>query len=182
MRRLASACLTGLLLVAAPVAAGAQQEAPTPVVTVDQERLFAASLWGKRVQAELEAASQALQAENRRIEAELTAEEKDLTEKRKTLPVEEFRKLADAFDARVTAIRTEQDGKIRDLNLRQDEEKRQFLEAALPIMGKVMQDRGAFAILDARAVVLSVRSIDATDIMLAAIDQRLGAGAAATAP
>ncbi len=163
----------------AGTAVRAQQAPPaSAVLTVDQERLFSESLWGKRMQAELEAASRELQAENRKIEAALTAEEKALTDKRVTMAPADFRVLADEFDKRVTGIRAAQDGKARDLTARRDADRKAFLDSVLPIMGEVMTARGAVAILDSRAIFLSVRSIDATDAIVAAIDAKLGDGSA----
>lgn len=146
------------------------------LVTLDVERLFADSQWGKRFTADLEADSRALQAENRKIEAALTTEEKELTEKRKSLPAEEFRALAADFDTRVTGIRQAQVDKVRELQARPDEERARFFEAARPIIGEVMTAQGAVAILDIRAVFLSVSSVDVTDEVIAAVDARLGSG------
>lgn len=173
---LATALLSGLTGTVAP----AQEPAPaSAILTVDQERLFNESLWGKRIQAELEAASRALQAENRKIESALTAEEKELTDKRITTAPADFRALADEFDKRVTEIRAAQDGKARDLTARRDTERKTFLDAVLPLMGEMMTARGAVAILDSRAIFLSVRSVDATDAIVAAIDSKLGDGSVA---
>ena len=47
----------------------------------------------------------ALRSEARALDASFEAEEQRLTEQRPTLPPEEFRKLADAFDARVVKAR-----------------------------------------------------------------------------
>lgn len=167
---------SGLTGTAAPA-----QEAPpaSAILTVDQERLFNESLWGKRMQAELETASRALQAENRKIESALTAEEKALTDKRVTMAPADFRALADEFDKRVTEIRAAQDGKARDLTAQRDTDRKAFLDAVLPIMGEVMTARGAVAILDSRAIFLSVRSVDATDAIVKAIDAKLGEGSTA---
>lgn len=150
----------------------------TSIMTVDQERLFTETLWGKRMQADLETASRALQAENRKIESALTTEEKLLTDKRVTMASDEFRALADEFDKRVTGIRAAQDGKARELTTRRDADRKAFLDAVLPIMGEVMTARGAVAILDSRAILLSVKSIDATDAIVAAIDAKFGDGSA----
>lgn len=155
----------------APKAAGA-----SAIVTIDQERLYAESLWGKRAVGELEAASRALQAENREIESNLAAEEKSLTKQRETLAPAEFRKLADEFDARVTAIRKEQETKARELAQKRDTDRQAFFDAALAVMGDVMSAQGAVAMLDSRAIFLSVTSIDVTDKVIAGVDEKIGAG------
>ncbi|MFZ5709491.1 MAG: OmpH family outer membrane protein [Pseudomonadota bacterium] len=176
---LALAVLAGVPPALAQDAAAPAESRPaaaSPVLTLDQERLFAESAWGRRVQADIEKASLALIAENRRIEADLTAEEKSLTARRATLAPEAFRAEADAFDARVVAIRNERDAKARDLNRLRDAERKNFFAASIPIMGQMMQDRGAVAILDVRAIFLSVSAIDVTDQMIRRIDEVVGAG------
>ena len=176
--------LMALALAAGAAAPSAAQEvsppaAPslqTPILTIDQDRLFGETLWGKRVAGRIEAASADLAAENRRIEAELTAEEKVLTDKRPTLPAEEFRKLADDFDARVVEFRRTQDGKARAIGRIHDAERQAFYKAARPVMAEVLRGHGAVAVLDNRAIFLAADAIDATEEMTARIDTELGAG------
>ncbi len=168
------------LVAGASVATAQEADAPavqSPILTLDQDRLFAETLWGQRAEARIEAASAELAAENRRIEAELTAEEKALTEKRATMPAEEFRVAADAFDAKVTEIRRAQDQKARAIGQLQEAERQRFYTAALPVMGEVLRSRGAVAVLDSRAIFLAADVIDITGEMIARIDTALGAGA-----
>jgi len=169
------ALVAALALAAAP--AIAQEAAPVvPVVTLDQDRLFVESLYGRRVAEEIEAESAALAAENRQIEAELTAEERALTERRPSLPPEEFRALADAFDEKVESLRQQQDAKARELQRRSDVERRNFLARALPVLSRLVAERGALVILDDRAVLLAAESIDITDAAIARVDSVLGDG------
>lgn len=172
----AALLFNGSVVTLAAQEAAATTAVQSPVLTIDQDRLYSQSLWGKRAEGELAAATSALQAENRKIEAELTAEEKSLTEKRTKMPAADFRKLADDFDSRVTGIRKAQDGKSRELAAKRDEDRRAFFDAAVPIIGEVMQKRGAVAILDSRAIFLSAKLVDATDEVLAVCNARLGAG------
>ena len=148
----------------------------SPLLTLDQDRLFAESLYGRRVARELDRASEALAAENRRLEAELGAEERALTERRPELPAAEFRALADAFDDKVTQTRSEQDAKARALQRRADTERQTFLNRVLPILAELVSERGAFAILDNRAVLLASEAMDITEDALARIDAVLGDG------
>lgn len=160
------------------VTAQAQQAVPSasPILTIDQERLYIESLWGKRAEADIKAAMAVLQTENNKIEAELTAEEMSLTDRRATMKPEEFRKLADDFDVRVTGIRQAQDSKARGIAAERDKARQAFLSAALPVMAQLLKARGAVAILDNRAVFVSAKSIDATDDLLQRLDGVLGAG------
>jgi Skp family chaperone for outer membrane proteins len=187
MRRLALTTCLATALFSGAVGVLAQetpQPSPTapattlrsPFLFVDQEALFANSAYGQRVTADIETESRLLAEENRRLEAELSAEERDLTERRPTLDPEEFRQLADDFDARVTQIRTEQDAKARALSERGDMERRRFLSAAVPILGQIMRDAGAGAVFDQRSVFLSDDRLDITDRAIEAINTTIGDG------
>jgi len=172
--------LVGVSLMAAssggaqPLSFG-QVEGPA-VVMLSQERLFSESLFGQRVQAEIEAATNALARENRQIEAALLEEEQQLTETRAGMSAEEFRPLGDEFDARVEAIRTEQNDRLRRLTSQADAARRFFVQATTPILVNLLRERGAAAVLDSRAVIYSVDGIDITDLALERIDAELGDG------
>ena len=186
MRKLAGiASLVVLLLGAVPglaqqqPAGPAQSQLRSPVLTIDADRLFAETLFGARVRAEVTAAADALAAENRSIEAMLKDEVDRLTEGRATMDVETFRAEADAFDARVQAIRQEQDAKEADLTQALTDGREAFLAAATPVLGQLMIDNGAVVILDRRTVFLGVGLVDITDAAIATINATLGDGSAA---
>jgi Skp family chaperone for outer membrane proteins len=143
---------------------------PPPVLTVDIERLFAVTAAGSRVSEELEAAARALAEENRRIEAELEAEERELTERRSELPPEEFRDLADAFDAKVQRLRAEQDEKAREVEALQSGGRQRVLQEIVPILSEILRERGALVLLDRRDVFLAADAIDITDEAIRQID------------
>lgn len=167
------------LALAAATAAPAQQDGlqASPILTIESERFFSQSLFGRRVAEDIEAAAEALAEENRRIEAELTAEEQDLTQRRDTMSPAAFREEADAFDARVQQIRREQDAKTRDVNRRGDAARRSFLNAARPVLAQLMAERGAGIVMERRSVFLSAQAIDITDEAIAAMDASIGRGA-----
>jgi Skp family chaperone for outer membrane proteins len=170
------------LMSAVPLRAQDRQVVQTPILTVNQEALFERSAYGSRIQSELEAASAALAAENRAIEARLSSEEQDLTEARATTEPAAFRVLAEAFDAKVVELRQQQDQKERNLLRRPDEVRQEFLRAALPVLAQIVRERGAVAILDARAVIISADIIDITDEAIRRIDSVLGDGSTAPTP
>ncbi|MHC0052942.1 OmpH/Skp family outer membrane protein [Actibacterium sp. D379-3] len=169
-------CLVaGLALsgVAAPLRAQEQDVVRSPIVTVDQERLFTQSAYGQAILDQIEAESAELGAENRRIEAELVAEERALTEQRPTLDPAAFRAMAAAFDEKVVAIRKAQDDKTRALVRRRETAQKDFFTAVLPILTEIVRERGAVAVLETRAVILSADQIDITGAAIERIDQRL---------
>ena len=167
--------LLAILAVAALARAAAAQEPPT-IVVVDQERLFQESAFGQRIAEDIEARSAALAAENRAIEAELIAEERELTELRATLDPQEFRELADAFDAKVERLRAEQDAKAGELVALRDAERQSFSRVVGPVLLDFMRQSGAAVMLDRRSVVATAERVDVTDELVAAIDSEVGNG------
>lgn len=147
-----------------------------PILTLDQEVLYLSSAWGLRAQARLEAKGEEVTAENDRLTQLLSSEEARLTEQRSTLPAAEFRELAESFDIRATRIRRERAQAVQDLNAWAEADRAAFFRAALPVMGQVMQDRGAVAVLDRRTIFVSLDAIDVTEQLVAALDDRIGDG------
>lgn len=176
---LACACLcltaqTGAGQVTGSLAPQAGQTAP--ILSLDDERLFSGSAFGKAVIARQDAETRRLIDENRRIEAALEVEEKDLTARRAAMPRAEFAPLSEAFNAKVEGIRNAQDAKTRDLQRRFDEDRQRFLEAVRPILADVMAMRGAVAIIDSRAVLVGFENIDITDEAIERLDVALEEG------
>lgn len=169
--------ILAILIWAMPHPASAQTSAaPEGILVLNQDRLFSASLYGQRVQSELEAAGESLAAENREIEAQLTEEEMRLTGERATMDPMAFRALAEEFDARVGEIRQAQETKAQSLSLQADAARQLFFELAFPILLDLVQERGAAVIMDNRAVLLSAESVDITTLALERVDARLGDG------
>jgi Skp family chaperone for outer membrane proteins len=158
--------------------AGPQAGVPlrSPVLVIDFERLFVQSRFGQRVLREIEEAGRALIEENDRIEAELSAEELLLTSQRDTLPPEEFRLLADAFDEKVQRLRREQQTKAESVGQGREAEQRRFRQLATPIIARLMQEAGAAVVLDRSDAVVWVEAIDITDDVLRLADRVIGAG------
>jgi Skp family chaperone for outer membrane proteins len=173
MRPLLALALTLGLLSAPPAAA---QEAGSQILTLDQDRLYGNSLYGRALEAKSLAATQALAAENRKIETDLSTEEAALTTRRASLSAAAFAALADAFDQKVERIRAAQEAKAKQLAADRDAGRKQFFDAAVPILADLMRQLGAFAILNHDAVILSFDSIDVTDRALVELDASLGDG------
>ena len=162
--------VAGFMVLAAP---GLAQETPAPLLTLDQDRLFLESDFGRAAVERERVATAALEQENRRIEAELVAEEQALTKARATLAADEFTARAAAFDAKVVRIRNEQDAKARILTEGRDKDRKDFLKVAVPVLGEILGDRGAMAILDKGLVILSLSAIDVTDDAIARVNAAL---------
>ncbi|MEL6566462.1 MAG: OmpH family outer membrane protein [Pseudomonadota bacterium] len=171
-------CLVALIVIIGFAPLAQAQVVQSPILTIDSERLYRDSAFGQRVVREIEARTRALTEENQRLEAELEAEEQALTEQRASLTPEEFRALADAFDARVQAIRREREARNQENIALLDENRDRFLRAALPVLNAIMRDVGAAAVLEVRSVFVSSNAIDITDRAIAEIDASVGDGTA----
>ncbi|MBU2993211.1 OmpH family outer membrane protein [Octadecabacter sp. 1_MG-2023] len=193
MGGLASRLLVALAIASGAGSVGAQQvsdpsvfEVPSAqiapsLLTVDIERLFSQSQFGQRIAETYTQSRIELNDENRRIADALRAEELDLTARRAGMDADVFRTEAEAFDEKAQGIRRAQDAKETALQESLDAGRAQFLEVTQPILGQLMVDRGAYAILDRRSVLLSLGSIDVTDDAIARIDETIGDGAEAGA-
>ncbi|TXH83743.1 MAG: OmpH family outer membrane protein [Rhizobium sp.] len=183
-RRIAARPWSGLRLIAVVLALATQvqaQETPAPLLILDQDRFFLESEFGRAVIERERQAAAALEQENKRIEAGLVAEEQALTDLRKTLPAEEFSARAQDFDQKVERIRDEQDAKSRQLTEARDRDRREFLQAALPVLGDLLGQKQAAAILDKNMIIVSLAAIDVTDEAIAAVN-KARAGKPAPAP
>jgi Skp family chaperone for outer membrane proteins len=180
--------LVSLLMSAFASMAGAQQlsdpsvfnipntQIAPSIVTVDVDSLFTQSQFGRRIGQLYTEGREALALENRRIAGALRDEELTLAQQRPDMEPDVFLAEAEAFDDKAQGIRRAQDAKERDLEETLTNGRDQFLEAARPILGQLMVDRGAFAILDRRSVLLSLGSIDVTEAALERIDAAMGDG------
>ena len=178
----AFACCVMLLASAGGAALAQQEPTMAPILTLNQERLYANSLFGQRVRDDLAAASADLVAENRRIEVALVAEEGQLVTDRATMEPAKFRELAEEFDERVTGIRRAQSEKRDALQRAADAERTRFFELAFPVLFALVEETGALAILNQNAVILSSRAIDVTDQAIARINAEIGPAPPEVAP
>jgi Skp family chaperone for outer membrane proteins len=178
-------CIAGALLLAAPSTSPVTaQDLPAPgaavrtgaVLTIDSERMFLNSAFGMRVAREIEARGNVLALENRQIEASLAEAEQELTNMRPTMTPEQFRPLADRFDARVQETRQAQAAKSRALNALLDQEREVFLGAAGPVLEELMLQSGASVVMERRTVFISINSSDITAAAIARLNATLGEG------
>lgn len=152
-----------------------------PVATLNQDRLFLESMFGKNFSEQFQNNTNTLAEENRRIENELADEEIELTLKRKRLPNTEFRKLADVFNKKVETIRRERAQKLNYLNSSRIQAQRIFFANATPIIIELMQERGIQFILNDQAIFMAANAGDITDSAIERIDKvLLGASAPPT--
>ncbi len=146
------------------------------VLVIDFETLFELSLFGQRVLAEQEARTAILRAENRQVAAELAEEEQSLTDARDSMPADEFRLLADAFDARAEEIRAQRNEKEQEIIRFIQDERERFVSEVSPIVTRIMSERGAGIVLERRFAFASRSSLDVTQRALQLSDAILQDG------
>lgn len=179
IRWLATAWVAALVATVAPATAQDTSSAPqlrvprAPILTIDASRLLPETVVGQRLVRALEAEAASLERENRAIAQSLRDEELELTAQRDTLPRDEFLKLAEDFDARVQEARREQDAKQAALQARLDDQQQALMSEIRPILGQIMIEANAAMIVEIGTVMLSVRSIDITDIAIDRINSAL---------
>lgn len=146
------------------------------IIVLDTDRLFNESRFGQRMIADYQRQREALIARNREIEEQLKAEERDLTEKRGTMPADEFRDLADAFDEKVQGFRERAERKARDLERRRERAPVSFMRTIEPVLVELMRDSDSDIILEKRQLLLATDVIDVTDLAISRVDEALGEG------
>ena len=168
--RLLALCLAVCLAGASPVFAQTTIEVRSPILVIDQDRLFSETRLGSNSRETLEQAANDLKDENQKIEEALITEERALTEQRASLQPEAFRILADEFDVRVQRIRVEQDEKARALTRAQEDARNNFFQDVAATISDIVRERGALVVIDRRNVFLSAGQIDITDEAIARVN------------
>ena len=178
MRRWMRIGLVAALCVATSAASAQDQTlvVPSPIMVVDFDRLFGATLYGQRIQGDIAAERERVQAENNRIAAELLAEETALTEARGDMEAAVFRDAARAFNDRAQAVRQDREAEQAKLLQLRDAEQSQFLERVRPIILALMLERGAVVTMDRRAVYQAIGGANATQDAVELINKTLGDG------
>lgn len=132
------------------------------LLIVSQEELFSGSAIGHDILQIEQEERDALIEEGRQIGDAFVAEERQLTALRDSLPAEEFRALAEAFDAKVEAARAEQEANDANLIANIEARRRSFYGVIAPILAQVMQRYNATVIIDRRSALLFDRNLDIT--------------------
>ena len=147
------------------------------VFTVDMNKLFRSSDFGKLIILANNKARQRLQNENEELEAKLLSEEKELSKQRKLLSLDEFRPKASEFDKKVSIIRSEQSTKEENLNNKARKEKTEFYKRIYPLLYELLLEKGGLVLVDQRNAILWDSSVDITDDAIKLINQVLGSSA-----
>lgn len=164
------AVLGAVAVAAAFLGAGVRAQTAPPFLIINQEQILTGSAAGKALLAEEEQQRDAMRTEARSLDAAFEQQERQLTEQRPTLDAAEFRKLSDAFDAKVVKARRDQDSRSAALAQEFDQRRRQFYARVAPVLVTLMDRYGARAILDDNSVLVADQSLNITSAVIAEID------------
>lgn len=131
-----------------------------PLIAFDRDRILNESDIGRALEAKITTMRTDLVAENDAIFATLETEEKALSDLKATLSSEEFALQADAFDAKVIAIRAEQKLKLEAVQSTYDQGTRDFEAALNVVLKEIAQEVGAVAVFERAQFYLMSGSID----------------------
>ena len=127
--------------------------------TVDMNKLFRSSDFGKKIISANNKARLELQNENEELESELPSEEKELSEQRKILSLEDFQPKALEFDKKVSIIRTEQNEKEENLKNINKLEKGGLSGKPLEVKSNLLINK-FFKILRSKIKIIGVGGVD----------------------
>ncbi len=174
--------LAGAILIVAGGALAQDAVAPvgrdlaTPILSLDQDALFSRSKFGQTLRARIAEKTALAEAESRKLDSALEREERALTQQRAVMTPEEFAPLAVAFDEKVQRLRAERAAAADALQAEETAARSQFLQSAAQVIGDYMVERGAVAIIDKGAIIVSLIDLDVTDAVVAKLDAVLGDG------
>ncbi len=158
--------------------AAAQQLPPAVIVLVDLAEMIDTSAAAKAAAVELKPKADALQSRLGTLRTSLQAEEKTL---RDTQPQQGAPQAAvQAWQAKVVEFQNRQQQAEQEVQRRQQEIEtsrqwiiKQINDAAQPIIGQIMRERGATIAMDERATLQHTPAVDITADVIARLDKAL---------
>jgi Skp family chaperone for outer membrane proteins len=141
------------------------------VVVIQSEVVYRKSEYGQSLIAALTEERQSLDDENLAILRELETEERMLTEARETMSSDDFAIAAEEFDQKVQRSREIQLSKIRAADLKQSKQINIFFKRVSPIVQSVLVEYGAAIVFEKRNALVSLDSVDITNIVIKRVDR-----------
>ncbi len=177
-RRSAPASVLAVLAVVALLAfsgpAAAQDPLPgVTIAVVDMERLLQESDAAINIQEQLDVEREAFAAEVTRLEEELRASEQELRRQRTVLAQDAFNEQLRAFEERAATTQREVQARNRALEAGLNQALSVLLNNAREVVAEIAQERGANVVLARRQVLLADRSLELTEAVMAALNERL---------
>lgn len=168
---LAAVAVFGLVF-AAPLAAPAQEMAPSVVAVVDYESILRDCSAGQSLRQQISAKREAFQTEVEKAEQELRAAEQDLKDQQSLLSVEAFAQKRQEFQARVAEVQKFVQARKQTLDQALTKGEEAIRQATVGILGAMAKERGFNIVLSLRQVLLVKSSYNVTEAVLAELNRR----------
>lgn len=157
----------------APLLAKAQDLPAVTIAVVDMERILQTSDAAQNIQAQLEVEREAFAGEVTELEEGLRGAEQELRRQRTILSQEAFNEQLRAFESRAGETQREVALRNRALEVGLNEALAVLLNNARQVVAEIAQEKGANVVLARRQVLLADRSLELTDLVLEALNERL---------
>jgi outer membrane protein len=174
MRKLLISLAIATAAIAGPVAA--QTLPPAVIIIVDLDQVFQTSAAGKQALVELKTRADAIQARLQQLRTSFGTEEQALVSTRPTAAgpaATAWETKARDFQTRKTQAEQELAKRDQDLQASRQFVVKQLNDAAQPIIGTIMKERGASIALAEGATLQHSASIDVTADVIARLDKAL---------
>jgi Skp family chaperone for outer membrane proteins len=143
------------------------------ILYLNQNKVYSDSIFGKNLEQMFREESKKLKDQNSQLTKELEIEEQRLTNEREGMPLDEFKILAQSFNARVEKVRQEQKVKSDTLKYKLEEERKYFFSAVYPLLLEFVTKTNATGILDSSVVIVGNSKLDVTNEVILIINDKL---------
>ena len=151
----------------------ASEDFKDKILYLNQNKVYSESNFGKNLEEMFRNESKKLKEQNRQLTKELEIEEQRLTNEREGMPPDEFKILAQSFNARVEKVRKEQKEKSDTLKYKLEKERKYFFNAVYPLLLEFVSKTNATAILDSSVVLVGNSKLDVTNKVILIINDEL---------
>ena len=151
----------------------ASEDFKDKILYLNQNKVYSESIFGKNLEEMFRNESKNLKEQNRQLTKELEVEEQRLTNAREGIPLDEFKILAQSFNARVEKLRKEQKEKSDTLKSKLEEERKYFFNAVYPLLVEFVTKTNATGILDSSVVIVGNSKVDITNKVILIINDKL---------
>lgn len=179
IRPILAAVAMATVVCAAPAAFAQRGGQSASVIVVDFNRLIANSDVGRDMSTKLQQIGQQMQGELQPEATAIQTEQQAIQTAAHGLTADQVRanrplsQRVEALDTRFQTFRTRQQGLARDMEYTQQMTLQDFNNQITPIVREVMEARGAGVVIDANATQLVLPAYNATDDVVARLNQRL---------
>jgi len=166
--------VTGLAAGASVVSAQAQQAGKAPVILIlDQAQVIAQSKVGVSMSAQLKALQDSANTELNAEVEKINKETEDLKKQKDLMAEDVWIEKAKQLTAKQNNLPALREVKVRELSISEQQALGKINDAMMPILKKIVEDRGATVMLDRSAVMYASVDTNITAEVIAELDKTL---------